>query len=243
MLLFVSEPRHGAPWLPSERSRQDVFLSSRIGWHTSLRAADPEFAANVGQATDTLREDHARIPDRPPGLTVADADVLLDLAQLPALRFQGLKQYREFWDNFRTGVQLVSSSSSSEVVQVVQSGLYIRIRWRLLLTPRVVMPGGEAAAGALRAARGALGASAQQGALGGWLQAAGAGLLGEVEQWAASAAPAAQVPQERTVELNSIYEMNCWTGRIVKHTLEFRSPEEDFDLLGVLQGVPSPSFR
>jgi len=196
-------------------------------------AADPNFAANVGKAIDTLREDHAQLPEAVPGLAVVDPEVSLDLAQLPTLSFRGLSRYREFWGNFRAGVQLISTSARSEVVQVVHSGLYIRLRWRLLLSPRTP-PGGEAAAGALRAARASL--SGQAGVLGGWLERAGGGFLDEAEQWASTAS---QVQEERIVELNSIYELDCWSGRVVRHTLEFRSPGEDFGLLGALQGVPS----
>ena len=47
--------------------------------------------------------------------------------QVSALKFRGLTQYREFWDNFRVGVELVSASATSEVVNVVQSGLYLRV--------------------------------------------------------------------------------------------------------------------
>lgn len=209
------------------------------------RAADPDFMANVGQAIDALREDHVRIPAVAPGLSVADPQVVLEIAQLPTLRFQGLKQYREFWDNFRAGVQLVSTAARSEVVQVVHSGLYIRLRWRLLLAPRVPL-GGQAVGGALRAARtsldqavaGGLGSSPDSlsSKLGGWLQQAGKDLLGEAERLAAGAALGVQ---ERNVELNSVYELDSWSGRVVRHTLEFRSPGEDFGLLGALQGVPS----
>lgn len=183
-----------------------------------------------------------RIPAAVPGLAVAEPDVALALAQVPALSFRGIPQYQEFWGNFRRGVELVSTSARSEVVQVVHSGLYIRLRWRLFLAPRAA-PGGEAAAGALRAARASLD-QAVAGSLGGraasltgWLQQAGDGLLGEAEQWAAQAAAGAQ--EDRIVELNSVYELDCWSGRIVRHTLEFRSPDEDFGLLGALQGVPS----
>jgi len=157
----------------------------------------------------------------------------MDLAQLPALSFRGIVRYREFWNNFRAGVQLVSTSARSEVVQVVHSGLYVRLRWRLLLKPREP-PVGEAAAGALRVARASL--VGQSRTLGSWLQRAGDGFLDSAEQWASRAAG---VQEERTVELNSIYELDCWSGRIVRHTLEFRSPNEDFGLLGALQGVPS----
>lgn len=187
----------------------------------------------MGKAIDTIREDHARIPEVVPGLAVADPEVLMDLAQLPALSFRGLGRYSEFWGNFRTGVQLVSTSARSEVVQVVHSGLYVRVRWRLVLSPKAP-PGGEVAAGALRAARAQL--VGQSSTIGSWLQRAGDNFLDDAEQWASRASG---VQEERTVELNSIYELDCWAGRIVRHTLEFRSPGEDFGLLGALQGVPS----
>ena len=58
--------------------------------------------------------------------------------EVSALRFSGLTQYREFWDNFRSGVELVSASAISEVVNVVQSGLYLRVRWRLIMKPKDV---------------------------------------------------------------------------------------------------------
>eukprot|EP00416_Gambierdiscus_australes_P031242 CAMPEP_0171084572 /NCGR_PEP_ID=MMETSP0766_2-20121228/18398_1 /TAXON_ID=439317 /ORGANISM="Gambierdiscus australes, Strain CAWD 149" /LENGTH=247 /DNA_ID=CAMNT_0011542085 /DNA_START=90 /DNA_END=830 /DNA_ORIENTATION=+ len=219
----VSAWQQWACRLPAEASAAPRRHTGRGPRRVARAATDPNFAANVGQAIDVLRQDHARLPAATPGFSVADPNVALDLAQVPALRFNGLLRYREFWDNFRTGVQLVSTAARSEVVQVVHSGLYIRMRWKLLLVPRA--PGGEAAAGALRVARASLG----QAGLGGWLQRAG-GLLDEAEQWAAGAAAAAQ--EEREVELNSIYELDCWNGRIVRHTLEFRSPNEDFGLLG-----------
>jgi len=210
-----------------------------------LRATDPNFAANVGQALDVVREDHGQLPGLAPGLRVADPAITLELAQLPALRFEGVQQYQQFWGNFRTGVELVSSTSRSEVLQVVQSGLYVRLRWRLVLEPRTSL-GGDAAAGALRVARNSLDQAVAGGLagtpglgsqLGGWLQKAGDGLLGEAEQWA-STMPR-QLQEDRTVELNSIYELDCWNGRIVRHTLEFRSPEEDMQILGAMQGVAS----
>lgn len=193
------------------------------------RAADPNFAANVGQAVDTLRQEHGQLPAATPGLAVASPDVALSIAQVPALSFQGKQRYQEFWDNFRTAVQLVSTDCSSEVVQVVQSGLYIRIRWRLLLTPRGV--DGKAAAGALRSAQGFLGSAGSASPFGNLLKSAGDELAREVGSWTE--------PEDRTVDFNSIYELDCWNGRVVAHTLEFRSPNEDFGLLGALQGVPS----
>jgi len=210
-----------------------------------LRATDPNFAANVGQAIDVVREDHGQLPGLAPGLRVADPAITLELAQLPALRFEGLQQYQQFWGNFRTGVELVSSTSRSEVLQLVQSGLYVRLRWRLVLEPRASL-GGDAAAGALRVARNSLDQAVAGGLagtpglgnqLGGWLQKAGDGLLGEAEQWA-STMPR-QLQEDRIIELNSIYELDCWNGRVVRHTLEFRSPEEDMQILGAMQGVPS----
>ena len=60
------------------------------------------------------------------------------LSEVSALRFKGLTQYREFWDNFRRGVELVSTGSRSEVTNVVQSGLYLRLRWRLIMQPKDV---------------------------------------------------------------------------------------------------------
>ncbi|CAE8595808.1 unnamed protein product [Polarella glacialis] len=214
-----------------------------------MAAANPQFAANVGQAVDTLRRDHAQIPRIAPGLNVVDPKIILELAQAGSLRFEGLPRYREFWDNFRTGVELVSTASSSEVVNVVQSGLYLRIRWKLVLVPRNVQ--GQATAGALGAARGMLGDAAsgfKGGAagsgLGGWLQGAD-DLLGKAQSWAQEAetsssnAKGAAGVAERTVEMNSIYELDCWSGKVVRHTLEFRTPEEDFGLLGAMQGIPS----
>lgn len=233
------------PWTPTSRG-----FSSRI----ARRATDPNFRANVGEAVDTLRSDHGNIPLVVPGLTVADPWLALSIAGLPALRFEGVSKYREFWDNFRTAVGLVSVSSSSEVVNIVHSGLYVRIRWRLLLAPRAP-PGGEAAAGVFRTARDVLDGvasgtkSVAGGALnsgfGGWLRSTGDGLLGEAEKWASGSAPrgpgASRQPSlgDRVVELNSIYELDCWSGRVTQHTLEFRSPTEDFDILGAMQGVPS----
>ncbi|CAJ1344392.1 unnamed protein product, partial [Effrenium voratum] len=201
---------------------------------TVHRAAspDPQFAANVGEATDTLRRDHGMIPRLAPGLNVADPEVSLEIAQVSALRFMGLTKYREFWDNFRQGVELISTSSRSEVSNVVQSGLYLRVRWRLIMAPKDVFSG--QAQGAVQAAKGALSNFGRQAPD---LFQAGSSFLQQAEAWAeeASSAPAL----ERTVEFNSIYELDCWSGRIVKHTLEFRSPEENFDLLGTLQGMPS----
>lgn len=189
----------------------------------------------MGQALDQLREDHARIPEFAPALGVAAPSVSLELAQLPGLRFSGFQQYAQFWQSFRTGVGLVSVASHSEVVNMVHSGLYVRIRWRLLLTPRAP-PGGEVAASALRAASGAL-REAPSGLFGGLLRATGAReLLGQAERWAQEAAQPSM--QERVVELNSVYELDCWNARVLKHTLEFRSPEEDFDLIGAI-----PTYR
>eukprot|EP00929_Paragymnodinium_shiwhaense_P120774 TRINITY_DN92826_c0_g1_i1.p1 TRINITY_DN92826_c0_g1~~TRINITY_DN92826_c0_g1_i1.p1 ORF type:complete len:341 (+),score=49.65 TRINITY_DN92826_c0_g1_i1:116-1138(+) len=239
-------PTELQPWVQGLPQQRGLPRQAR----SSLAATDPNFQANVGQAIDDLRDDHARLPVATPGLSVARPDVILEIAQIPSLRFAGIDQYMGFWDNFRTGVQLVSTTARSEVVEVVHSGLYIRIRWRLILQPRNPAAGNEAAAAALQAAGGFLGqaaAAAQQSGsrsqgsgFGGWLQNAGDGLLGEAEKWAGSAP---QATQERTVELNSIYELDCWTGRVARHTLEFRSPSEDFGLLGALQGVPNPSFR
>lgn len=39
----------------------------------------------------------------------------LPTLQVSALKFSGLTQYRQFWDNFRSGVELVSTSATSEV--------------------------------------------------------------------------------------------------------------------------------
>jgi len=117
-------------------------------------------------------------------------------------------------------------------LQVTHTGLYIRIRWRLWLKTRYP-PCGDAAAGALRAAQGAF-ETAVPSNFGGWLKTASNDLIGEVEQWTQNSET-----QEKKVELNSIYELDCWIGRILQHTLEFRSPSEDFGLLDVLQGVPS----
>ncbi|CAK8988334.1 unnamed protein product [Durusdinium trenchii] len=72
----------GAPLLFKRSGR--TFAAGRL-------ATDPNFAANVGEATETVRSDHAQIP-----------------RLVSALRFSGLTQYREFWDNFRSGVELVS---------------------------------------------------------------------------------------------------------------------------------------
>ncbi|CAK8988339.1 unnamed protein product [Durusdinium trenchii] len=89
----------GAPLLFKRSGR--TFAAGRL-------ATDPNFAANVGEATETVRSDHAQIPRLAPGLNVADPRVSLEIAQVSALRFSGLTQYREFWDNFRSGVELVS---------------------------------------------------------------------------------------------------------------------------------------
>mmetsp|Transcript_13868 Transcript_13868/g.37714 ORF Transcript_13868/g.37714 Transcript_13868/m.37714 type:complete len:273 (+) Transcript_13868:51-869(+) len=234
-------PFQRAPAVRQWRYRRRLLGCSPVGGsngRTALAAADPNFAANVGQAIDTLRADHGRLPGAAPGLAVANADIGLSLAQVPSLRFEGVAQYRKFWDNFRSGVELVSSAARSEVVNVAHSGTYIRIRWRLRLTPRMP-PGGKAAASALRTASGALSqgglGSAIPGAFGGWLKNAGDDLINEMEQWSGPQV----TPEERTVDLNSVYELDCWTGRVARHTLEFRTPDEDFGLLGVLQGVPS----
>lgn len=240
----VRTPFAHCPHFFAEASRTKSGLADRAPHGTRqrmvLRATDPNFAANVGQAIDVVREDHGQLPGVAPGLRAADPSITLELAQLPALRFEGVQQYQQFWGNFRTGVELVSSASKSEVLQVVHSGLYVRLRWRLVLEPRASL-GGDAAAGALRVARNSLDQAAVTpglgGQLGGWLQKAGDGLLGEAEQWA-SKTPR-QLQEDRIVELNSIYELDCWSGRIVRHTLEFRSPLEDMQILGAMQGVPS----
>ncbi|CAK9095733.1 Uncharacterized protein SCF082_LOCUS44959 [Durusdinium trenchii] len=135
----------GAPLLFKRSGR--TFAAGRL-------ATDPNFAANVGEATETVRSDHAQIPRLAPGLNVADPRVSLEIAQVSALRFSGLTQYREFWDNFRSGVELVSASAISEVVNVVQSGLYLRVRWRLIMKPKDVFSG---ALGGVQAAQGAFG--------------------------------------------------------------------------------------
>ncbi|CAE7679667.1 unnamed protein product [Symbiodinium sp. CCMP2456] len=199
--------------------------------------ADPNFAANVGQAIDTVRSDHARLPGIAPGASVADPGISLEIAQVSGLRFVGSMQYGQFWDNFRQGTELISTSARSEVTNVVHSGLYLRVRWRLVMIPRDVL-GKEQARSAVQAARGAL----QNFQNAPWgktdLFQAGTNFLGQAEEWASSQETANE-PSERIVDLNSVYELDPWNGRIVKHTLEFRSPEEDFGLLGALQGVPS----
>lgn len=190
---------------------------------------DPNFRANVGQAVDALRSDHAMIPFVTPGKVALAADVALELAQVPSLRFEGPARYQEFWDNFRSAVGLVSSDSRSEVVNVVHNGLYIRIKWRLRLNTRTP-PGVDAAASALRAMQGAFDASSPGNGLGNFMRAAGDGFAKGVDKWA---------DEERIVDFNSIYRLDPWSGRIVQHTLEFRTPDEDFGLIGALSGVPS----
>jgi len=189
---------------------------------------DPEFRTNVGQALDILRRDHGQLPGSTPGFEVLDEGVELTLAQVPSCRFRGKAQYADFWSNFRTGVKLVSNSARSDVRQVVHNGLYIRVCWQLYLQPRSVA-GSDAAVSALRQAQNSVSGAASLG----WLKDAGDNLIAGVEGLRKAAA------EERLVELNSVYELNPWDGRIVRHTLEFRSPEEDFGLIGALQGVPS----
>ncbi|CAK8988338.1 unnamed protein product [Durusdinium trenchii] len=221
----------GAPLLFKRSGR--TFAAGRL-------ATDPNFAANVGEATETVRSDHAQIPRLAPGLNVADPRVSLEIAQVSALRFSGLTQYREFWDNFRSGVELVSASAISEVVNVVQSGLYLRVRWRLIMKPKDVFSG---ALGGVQAAQGAFGNLRQ--AVPKDLPFQANDFFRQAEQWTSQASAAAAEAArdaseaERVVEFNSIYELDCWSGRIVKHTLEFRSPEENFDLLGTLAGMPA----
>lgn len=256
---FAALPFRGAGVSERRLGPRRLHIQSRRQ-RTCRAATDPNFVANVGQAIDTLRYEHGLLPDgAAPGLTVAAPGLKLEIAQVPAMRFEGERQYGEFWNNFRTGVTLVASSARSEVVNVVHSGQYIRIRWRLLLTPRAPTQGEAAAtaANALQAARGAFGAAAAaavpssrrasspSGLLGGLFGQA-ENMLGEAEQWASSTASGANAnqpiggpTQERIVELNSVYELDCWNGRVVSHTLEFRSPTEDFDLLGAFAGVPS----
>ena len=124
-------------------------------WTVRRAQADPNFAANVGQAIDTVRSDHARLPGIAPGASVADPGISLEIAQLSGLRFVGSMQYGQFWDNFRQGTELISTSARSEVTNVVHSGLYLRVRWRLVMKPRDVL-GKEQARSAVQAARGAL---------------------------------------------------------------------------------------
>ena len=213
-----------------------AFIATRYSAHSGRVArwaqTDPNFAANVGEATDTVRNDHAQIPRLAPGLNVADPRVSLEIAQVSALKFSGLTQYRQFWDNFRTGVELISASATSEVVNVVQSGLYLRVRWRLIMIPKDVLSGAQSAVQAAKGAFGNLERSVP--AVKDLFQAGD--FLKQAEDWTSQAS---QAPAERVVEFNSIYELDCWSGRIVKHTLEFRSPEENFDLLGALQGMPA----
>lgn len=160
-----------------------------------------------------------QIPRLAPGLNVADPRVSLEIAQVSALKFSGLTQYRQFWDNFRSGVELVSTSATSEVVNVVQSGLYLRVRWRLIMIPKDVLSGAQ---NAVQAAKGAF--SDLQRTVPAVKDLFSAGdFLKQAEDWTSQ--QGTQAPVERVVEFNSIYELDCWSGRIVRHTLEFRSPE------------------
>mmetsp|Transcript_52373 Transcript_52373/g.125082 ORF Transcript_52373/g.125082 Transcript_52373/m.125082 type:complete len:283 (+) Transcript_52373:73-921(+) len=235
----VSSSSSTAP-LPGHWSRAGGCVPTPQTWAAARRAprrsgtktarsaqVDPDFRANVGEAIDALRTDHSQLPGATPGITVVDDNVELTLAQVPSLSFTGRGSYSKFWSDFRAGVELVSEASRSEVLQVVHSGLYIRIRWQLLLQPRE-MAGSKAVVSALQQARtNALGSGP------GWLQDAGASFMDGVEQWGKAA------QEERRVDLNSVYELDPWSGRVIRHTLEFRSPEEDFGLLGAMQGVPS----
>ena len=179
-------------------------------WTVRRAQADPNFAANVGQAIDTVRSDHARLPGIAPGASVADPGISLEIAQLSGLRFVGSMQYGQFWDNFRQGTELISTSARSEVTNVVHSGLYLRVRWRLVMKPRDVL-GKEQARSAVQAARGAL----QNFQNAPWgktdLFQAGTNFLGQAEEWASSQETANE-PSERIVDLNSVYELDPWNG-------------------------------
>ena len=183
---------------------------------------DPNFAANVGQAIDTVRGDHAQLPGIAPGASVSDPGISLEIAQVTGLRFVGLLQYRQFWDNFRQGVELISTSARSEVTNVVHSGLYLRVRWRLVMVPRSVL-GKEQARSAVQAARGALQNFEDNVPWGKTdLFQAGRSFLGQAEEWASEGggAGAAGANTERIVDLNSVYELDPWNG---SHLLAHRA--------------------
>ena len=174
--------------------------------------ADPNFAANVGQAIDTVRSDHSLLPGIAPGVSVADPGISFEIAQVNGLRFIGLAQYRQFWDNFRQGVDLISTSAKSEVTNVVHSGLYLRVRWRLVMVPRDVLSK-EQARTAVQAARGAL-QNFQDSVPWGKtdLFQAGSSFLGQAEEWASDSAGADTSASERIVDFNSVYELDPWNG-------------------------------
>jgi hypothetical protein len=198
---------------------------------TRVKKKDPDFAANVGQALDQLREDHEHIPFVVPGLDVSEPTVRMELAQIPGISFQGEEQYTRFWKFFRALVNSFSVRAHSEVVTIYQIGPKFRIRWRLVLTPRVTPPAvAAAAAAAAAAALVATGDSAD-------LLEINSAVTPAV---AAAAAAAATLPKDgayeaRTVDFNSIYELDCWNGRIIAHTLEFRTPQEESPLLQSMQ--------
>ncbi|CAL1130155.1 unnamed protein product [Cladocopium goreaui] len=145
-------------------NRQAVNRSGRL---PRSAQTDPNFAVNVGEATDTLRNDHAQIPRLAPGLNVADPRVSLEIAQAAKGAFSDLQR------------------TVPAVKDLFSAGDFLK----------------------------------------------------QAEDWTSQ--QGTQAPVERVVEFNSIYELDCWSGRIVRHTLEFRSPEENFDLLGALQGMPA----
>ena len=204
------------PMVGAHNDRFDGPLTYWSRWrplHVTRRAqADPNFAANVGQAIDTVRRDHALLPGTAPGVSVADPGISLEIAQVSGLRFMGLAQYRQFWDNFRQGTELISVSARSEVTNVVHSGLYLRVRWRLVMVPREVVSKDQARS-AVQAARGAL--ENFQGRIP-WGNAdlfqAGSSFLGQAEEWASEGTGADSSATQRIVDFNSVYELDPWNG-------------------------------
>lgn len=209
---------------------------------------DAEYLTNVGQAIDQLREDHQLIPFVIPGLPVALPTVKMEVAEVSGISFKGKEQYARFWGFFNTAVKMISTQSRSEVVNINQIGSRIRIRWRLLFTARVDdMPPAAVATAAAAAAAATIAAA----------DAAGVIAVDEAVTAAAAATAAAatslptpvknafngvlgkeSTSEERRVDFNSIYDLDVWNARLVAHTLEFRTPSQDYGLVGALQAMP-----
>jgi hypothetical protein len=177
---------------------------------------DPEYYANMGRSTLQVREDHQHMPEVAPGITVAIPGVTMELAQVPGISFKGEEQYARFWRFFRAAVGVFSTHARSEVVSVYQVGSTLRVRWRLVLTERM-LPLRMEAAHSLRFMQNTLGGLFGVGH-------AGDSFFSQMER-----------PGERRVDFNSIYELDIWNGRIASHKLEFRTPDEDYGLIRALE--------
>jgi hypothetical protein len=163
----------------------------------------------------------------------------MELAQAPGFSFKGKTQYGRFWAIFRTAVHFLGSQPRSEVISIHQIGSTIRIRWRLLFTARYTPVAALTAVAAVAMA--AVDAAADAADMMDVVD-------GELATAAAAVAAFTALPwrgknkaldgygyREEVVDLNSIYELDLWSGRIAGHTLDFRTPREEDNLLRLLQ--------